>query len=79
MIRRFLRMRFKNVTTAFDPVSRVADLEGHSYAELERISIQAMKSAVIDNRKEVRESDFRAAIADERRRRRGNARLTQSK
>lgn len=78
MIRRFLRMRFKNVTAAFDPVSRVADLEGHSYAELERISIQAMKSAVIDNRKEVRESDFRAAIADERRRRRGNSRLTQS-
>lgn len=78
MIRRFLRMRFKNVLTAFDPVSRVADLEGHSYAELDRISIQAMKSALIDNRKDVRESDFRAAIADERRRRRGNSRLTQS-
>lgn len=78
MIRRFLRMRFKNVLTAFDPASRVADLEGLSYAELERISIQTIKSVVIDNRKEVRESDFRAAIADERRRRRGNARLTQS-
>lgn len=78
MLRRFLRMRFKNVATAFDPVSRVADLEGYSYAEAERICVAAMKLAVIDNRKEVRESDFRAGLADERRRRKGNARLAQT-
>lgn len=75
MARRFLRMRFKNVATTFDPAARVADLDGYSYAELDRISVQAMKSAVIDNRKDIRESDFRLAIADERRRRKGNARL----
>lgn len=76
MARRFLRMRFKNVATTFDPAARVADLDGYSYAELDRISVQAMKSAVIDNRKDIRESDFRLAIADERRRRKGNARLS---
>lgn len=75
MARRFLRMRFKNVATTFDPAARVADLDGYSYAELDRISVQAMKAAVIDNRKDIRESDFRLAIADERRRRKGNARL----
>jgi SpoVK/Ycf46/Vps4 family AAA+-type ATPase len=78
MIRKFLRMRFKNVVASFDPTSRASELDGYSYAELERISVQAMKSAVIDNRKEVREGDFRAAIAEERRRRKGNARLMRS-
>lgn len=78
MIRRFLRMRFKNIAIAFDPVSRAADLDGYSYAEAERVCVAAMKLAVIDNRKEVREGDFRSGLADERRRRKGNARLAQT-
>ena len=76
MIGRFLRMKFKNVETAFDPLAHVAELDGYSYAEIERVSVQAIKTAVIEKRKTVREGDFRSALADERRRKHGSARLT---
>jgi SpoVK/Ycf46/Vps4 family AAA+-type ATPase len=75
MIERFLRLKFKNVSTDFDAVSRSADLEGYSYAEIERICIQAIKTMVIDRRKQVQERDFNRALADEARRRSKNARL----
>lgn len=76
-IERFLNMKFKNVAITFDPVSHAAELEGYSYAEMDRISVQAIKTAVIDKRKQVRERDFREALADERRRKHGSARLVQ--
>ncbi|MGH7715605.1 MAG: AAA family ATPase, partial [Vulcanimicrobiaceae bacterium] len=78
MIGRFLKLKFKNVGVAFNPVAHAASLEGYSYAEIERICMQAIKAAVIERRKDVREQDFRRAIADEVRRRSGTARLQQS-
>ena len=78
MIERFLKMRFKNVSLAFDPIARAGDLDDYAYADIDRICIQAMKAAVIERRKEVRESDFKLALADERRRKRGAARLIQT-
>jgi len=78
MIERFLRMKFKNVAIGFDPTIHTSDLEGYSFAEIERICLQAIKTAIIDKRKEVREGDFREALADERRRRHRSARLTQA-
>jgi SpoVK/Ycf46/Vps4 family AAA+-type ATPase len=76
MIERFLRMKFRNVATAFDPVQRSSSLAGYSYAEIERVCIQAIKSAIIDRRKQVQERDFNRGLEDEVRRRAGNARLT---
>lgn len=75
MIRRYLTMKFKNVSLAFNPQAFTDRLEGYSYAEIERVCIQAIKSAVIERRKEVRETDFADALVDEARRRSGNARL----
>lgn len=75
MIARFLKMRFKNVVIDFDPQLHLAELVGYSYAELERLCLQAIKAAIIDKRKAVTESDFLAAIADERRRKRRTARM----
>lgn len=77
MIERFLRMKFKNTPTAFDVVAHASQLDGYSYAEIDRISVQAIKSVVINKRKQVTEHDFRSAVADERRRKRDNSRLTQ--
>lgn len=77
MIDRFLRAKFKNVATEFDPMEHTAPLEGFSFAEIERICVQAIKATVIDRRKQVLERDFRQAISDERRRRSGVARLRQ--
>lgn len=72
---RYLRTKFRNVPASFDVAAWAADVEGFSYAEIERTCIQAMKAAVIEKRKEVREKDFNAALFDERRRRAGRSRL----
>ena len=77
MIRRYLTLKFKNVLTSFEPGLFAERLGSYSYAEIERICIQAIKSAVIDRRKQVREQDFAAALKDELRRRSGSARLKQ--
>lgn len=76
MIRRFLRLKFKNVATSFDPASRSAALEGYSYAEIERVCIQAIKTMIIERRKRVLPRDFDRAHTDEKRRQAGDAHLT---
>jgi SpoVK/Ycf46/Vps4 family AAA+-type ATPase len=53
MTARFLKMKFKNVAIAFDPDAHLDELDGRSYAELDRICVQAIKSAIIDRRKDV--------------------------
>lgn len=78
MIGRFLKLKFKNVDLGFDPLGHSQALEGYSYAEIERICIQALKAAVIDRRKQIRERDFTRAINDEKRRRSGTTRLARS-
>jgi len=75
-IERYLRLRFKNVRTDFEPSQLVGSVEGFSYADIERICIQAMKTSIIERRKTVTDRDFKAAVAEEVRRRSGNARLT---
>lgn len=75
MIDRFLRMKFKNVATAFDPTAFISSLEGYSYAEIERVCIQAIKSMIVERRKQVQERDFNRALKDETRRRSNSARL----
>jgi SpoVK/Ycf46/Vps4 family AAA+-type ATPase len=75
MINRFLRLKFKNIATVFDPTSRSSELEGYSYAEIERICTQAIKSMIIERRKQVEERDFIRAMKDEARRRAGNTRV----
>jgi len=78
MIERFLRLKFKNILTAFDPIRHSEALHGYSYAEIERICIQAIKSMIIERRKQVQERDFNRAMEDEARRRAGHARLAPS-
>ena len=73
MVERFLRMKFKNVAASFDPMSFASELNGYSYAEIDRICTGAIKASVIEKRKDVRLGDFRKALADERRRRHGRA------
>ncbi len=76
MAERFLAMKFKNVAVAFDPRSVAASVDGFSYAEIERVCIQAIKAAIIGRRKQTTLEEFRAAVADEKRRRSGNDRLS---
>lgn len=72
---RFLRHKFKNVHTSFDPTTRIAAVLGYSYAEIDRICTQAIKAMIIERRDQVQARDFDRAIDDEARRRAGHARF----
>ncbi len=76
MAARFLRMKFKNVSLNFNPETYLQELDGFSYAELERVCVQAIKTSIIDRKNLVEEKDFLAALTDERRRRRRSLRMT---
>jgi SpoVK/Ycf46/Vps4 family AAA+-type ATPase len=75
MIETFLALKFKNAALHFDPIPEAASLEGFSFAEIERICVQAVKISIIERRSGVNQADFRFALADEKRRRSGAARL----
>ncbi len=69
MIDHFLAMKFENVETSFNPRTYAAKLEHYSYAEIERICYQAMRTAIVERRKRVQQADFLDAMANESRRR----------
>jgi SpoVK/Ycf46/Vps4 family AAA+-type ATPase len=75
MARKFLRAKFKNAVVEFDPADEASQLSGFSFAEIERVCLQALKGAVIDGRRSVTKADFAQALGDERRRQAGAARL----
>ena len=55
MAARFLRMKFKNVSLNFNPETYLQELDGFSYAELERVCVQAIKTSIIDRKNLVEE------------------------
>lgn len=69
MIERYLRHKFKNVDLEFRPWDRASDLEGFSFAEIERICTQVIKTMIIEGRRHAQEQDLAEALSDERRRR----------
>jgi SpoVK/Ycf46/Vps4 family AAA+-type ATPase len=74
MIERYLVTKFKNVRLDFDPTAQTDKLYGLSFAEIERICIQAIKASIMAKRKTVEARDFALATEDELRRKRGYAR-----
>ncbi|WP_095092948.1 AAA family ATPase [Pseudomonas sp. Irchel 3A5] len=75
LIAKFVSSKFCNSPVDFEATKHIHLLEGYSYAEIERVCIQAIKSPIIKRRKKITEQDFIAAIGDETRRRTGRARL----
>ena len=68
-IRELLDLQFKNFPVNFDLASQVPKLAGMSFADVERVSVDAIKSAVMKRRKVVSETEFAAALRQELRRR----------
>lgn len=68
MIRRYLTRAFKNVETAFKPMTFAGELVGYSYADLEKICQQSIKLSILARAPSVSESNFRDAMNDARRR-----------
>lgn len=75
MASRYLTMKFKNVRTNFAPDELASEMDGFSYAEIERVCVQAIKEAIIGCRKTTTREDVLSAVADERRRRAGQLRF----
>jgi SpoVK/Ycf46/Vps4 family AAA+-type ATPase len=67
-IKRYLKMKFRNVKTEFSVEEKAEALQGYSFAEIERICLQAIKRSILDRRKTVRERDFIIAVREEARR-----------
>ncbi len=59
---------FKNFPVNFDIDGSAAKLSGLSYAEIERVALDAVKTAVRKKRKSVTETDFAAAFKSASRR-----------
>lgn len=74
-----LRLLFKNFPLNFDIESIAPKLVGLSYADIERISLDAIKTAVLRKRKAVTETDFAGAIKSQSRRAADDARGRRSR
>lgn len=67
----FVASLFKNVDPDFEVEAHLDALDGYSYAEIERVCVQAMRTAIVERRRKVTSDDMSGAIADEIRRRSG--------
>ena len=63
-----LTREFANFPAHFDLATPTSKLAGMSYADIERICIDAIKKAVLKKRKSVSETEFAAALRQETRR-----------
>ena len=75
MTRKYLVHAFRNVRKAFDPLQYADQLMGFSFADLERVCLQAIRLAVIGGNKPVSDHDFRKALKHAMRRFHGNRKM----
>ena len=67
-IAQLLTRQFANFPANFDPATSIVKLAGMSYADIERICVDAIKKAVLKKRKSVSETEFATALRQETRR-----------
>lgn len=67
-IRAFLKLKTKNFPTDFDLEFKTQKLLGLSYADIERICMNAIKRSILKNAKRIGEADFNIALREEQRR-----------
>lgn len=70
-IAEFVAAKFRNVEQEFRIEPHLKALQGYSYADIQRVCTQAMRTAIVDRREAVSSSDFTAAIGNEVRRHHG--------
>lgn len=69
-IRALLKLKLKNFPVDFDVAAEATELKGMSHAEVERVALNAIKSAVLSSRKRLDLESFKKAVFAEMRRRR---------
>lgn len=75
MIRKYLAHAFRNAQTSFEPGANADQLQGYSYADLERVCRQALKLSILGGSKTVSDGNLRQAIREGDRRRMRSAKL----
>jgi SpoVK/Ycf46/Vps4 family AAA+-type ATPase len=75
MIEKYLVYAFKNSKVSFDPAASAAELQGYSYADLEKLCVQTLKISILDGNRCVTEAHFRNALRQAKRRRRRESQL----
>lgn len=78
-IKTLLKLKTRGFPAAFDIESRAAELKGFSFADVERVVLDAAKSAVLSRRKRVSEEDFNAALKAQFRRMSARRKLSRSR
>ena len=74
-IRRLIALKTRNFPISFDLTQRVRQLQGYSFAAIERICVSAIKRSILKGAKSVLEAEFDLALAEGRRRRDIQAKL----
>lgn len=67
-IRQFIELKTRNFPLNFDLSKAVSKLDGLSYADIERICINAIKRSILKDLKQIDETAFSVAIREEMRR-----------
>lgn len=67
-IEAYLRHAFRNLDTTIDPTAFIGQLRGSSYAELARVTQQAIKLSILDGNKGVTEGHLRTSLRNANRR-----------
>jgi AAA+ superfamily predicted ATPase len=68
-ITRLVKLKFRNFKTDFEPAAVADFLEGFSHAEVERVCLNAIRRAVLNQRNMVSKRRFLESVALENRRR----------
>lgn len=75
MITKYLVHAFRNSKIDFDPAAFASELRGYSYADLEKLCVQTLKSSILDGNRAVTEAHFRSALRLAKRRRKREVQL----
>ena len=75
-IKRYVEFKLRNIGKKFSVASKMRNLRGLSYSDIERICTNAIKHSILAGNKEVLGSAFDFAIREERRRLRIRARVS---
>jgi len=74
-IKEMLKLRTKNFPAAFDISRKASKLRGMSFADIDRICIDAIKRSILTDNKLILESHFDSAIREEQRRQKARTRI----
>lgn len=78
-IKAMLKLKTRNFPADFEIAAEAGSLAGYSYAEIERVSLEAIRQAILGKRAAISLSDFKSALKSEQRRKKIRQKVVGSK